>query len=129
MQAIALITIVVLDYDDAIDFYVRKLGFTLIEDTVMSPTKRWVQVSPHGPARGTSLLLAQATEQTQKAAVGNQTGGRVGFFLHTDDLAADYERLLNHQVTIIRPPEKHDYGHVLVFADLYGNKWDLIQPN
>lgn len=122
------LTLVVKDYDEAISFYVNKLGFTLIEDTVLSPQKRWVRVQPPGATNGAGLLLAQAASDLQEAAVGNQTGGRVFLFMHTDDLLSDYQRLVENKVKIIRGPEEHPYGKVLVFADLYGNLWDLIQP-
>ena len=126
-QKIAQITLVVQDYDEAIHFYTQKLHFTLIEDTPLSATKRWVVIAPPG-SNGCRLLLAQATSAEQKTRIGNQTGGRVFLFLHTDDIDRDYQNLLDHQITIIRPPSTEVYGKVLVFADLYGNLWDLIQP-
>lgn len=125
-QAIAHITLVVDNYDDAIDFYVNKLQFDLIEDTQLSPDKRWVLVRPKG--NGTcSLLLAQASNEQQKHAIGNQTGGRVALFLHTDDFHRDYQNLQEKGVSIVREAQEHDYGIVAVFEDLYGNQWDLIQ--
>lgn len=125
-QAIAHITLVVDNYDDAIDFYVNKLQFDLIEDTQLSPDKRWVLVRPKG--NGTcSLLLAQASNEQQKHAIGNQTGGRVALFLHTDDFHRDYQNLQDKGVSIVREAQEHDYGIVAVFEDLYGNQWDLIQ--
>ncbi|MBT9394660.1 VOC family protein [Hymenobacter sp. NST-14] len=126
-QRIALITLVVADYDEAIRFYTNKLGFRLVEDTPLSPEKRWVRVAPPG-AGGAELLLARAATPAQQAAIGNQTGGRVALFLYTNDLARDHARLLAHGVRIVRPPRTEPYGQVLVFADLYGTLWDLLQP-
>jgi len=127
-QTIALITLLVADYDPAIAFYTQKLGFTLIEDTPRpAEQKRWVVVAPPGSA-GPHLLLARATTPDQSAHVGNQTGGRVFAFLHTDDFHADYHRLLTNGVEFTRPPTTHPYGTVAVFKDLYGNLWDLLQP-
>jgi catechol 2,3-dioxygenase-like lactoylglutathione lyase family enzyme len=127
-QKIATITLVVNDYDEAITFYTEKLQFRLIEDTKLSETKRWVQIAPTGDSE-TCLLLAKASNEEQKNVVGCQTGGRVFLFLHTDNIARDYQNLQKNQVTIIRPPSKEVYGTVLVFADLYGNLWDLIERN
>lgn len=118
----------VADYDEAIAFYTQKLGFTLLEDTPLSPTKRWVVVAPPG-SEGCKLLLAKAADEAQQSRVGNQTGGRVFLFLYTDDLERDYQQLLAHGVTIVRPPRVESYGTVAVFADLYGNQWDLLQPS
>lgn len=126
-QRLALVTLVVPDYDEAIRFYTDKLGFRLVEDTPLSSEKRWVRVAPPGPG-GAELLLARAATPAQQAAIGNQTGGRVALFLYTDDLARDHARLLAHGVRIVRPPAAEPYGQVLVFADLYGNLWDLLQP-
>jgi catechol 2,3-dioxygenase-like lactoylglutathione lyase family enzyme len=126
-QRLAQISLVVDDYDKAIAFYVGVLGFELIEDTVMSDTKRWVVVKPQGDG-GCSLLLAKAANELQKAAVGNQTGGRVFLFLYTDDLSSDVENLRANKVEIIRGPVEEAYGKVAVFKDLYGNLWDLIEP-
>lgn len=126
-QQIAQFTIVVADYNEAISFYTGKLGFQLLEDTPLSAEKRWVRVAPPGNS-GCAILLAKAAGEQQQAAVGNQTGGRVGFFLHTDDFERDYSRLLQNGVKIIRPPATHPYGQVAVFADLYGNLWDLVEP-
>ncbi|MDU0368897.1 VOC family protein [Hymenobacter endophyticus] len=126
-QRIALITLVVTDYDAAISFYTEKLGFMLLEDTPLSLEKRWVRVAPPGTS-GPELLLAKAATPAQQAAVGNQTGGRVALFLYTDDLARDHTRLLSQGVRIVRPPRQEPYGNVLVFADLYGNLWDLLEP-
>ncbi len=119
-------TLVIRDYDEAIDFYVRKLGFTLIEDTVMSETKRWVVVSPG--ENSCRLLLAKAANEHQLSRVGDQTGGRVFLFLHTDDIKSDELRLRANGIRIVRGPSREAFGDVLVFEDLYGNLWDLIQP-
>jgi catechol 2,3-dioxygenase-like lactoylglutathione lyase family enzyme len=125
--SLAQIAIVVHDYDEAIAFYCDKLGFTLIEDTVMSASKRWVVVSPND-GNGCRLLLAKAANEEQASRVGNQTGGRVFLFLHTSNFDAMYNRLLEQQITIVRPPSSEAYGRVCVFADGYGNLWDLIEP-
>ena len=127
MQQIAQIALVVADYDEAIRFYTEKLHFTLIEDTQLSETKRWVVLCPKG-SDGCKLLLAKAANEQQQSRVGNQTGGRVFLFLHTDDFDGDYQNLLDHNITIIRPPSEEIYGKVAVFADLYGNLWDMIGP-
>jgi catechol 2,3-dioxygenase-like lactoylglutathione lyase family enzyme len=127
MQHIANISLVVYDYDEAIAFYTEKLRFTLLEDTVLSETKRWVRVAPPG-SQGCSLLLAKAASEEQRSRVGNQTGGRVFLFLHTDDFERDYANLLQHGVKIVRQPSHETYGTVAVFEDLYGNLWDLIEP-
>lgn len=124
---LANIALVVADYDEAIDFYVRKLGFVLVEDTVLSPVKRWVRVAP--PDGGDCcILLAKAANDEQKSRVGNQTGGRVFLFLHTDDFRRDYNRFTAAGVRFVRPPAEEPYGTVAVFEDLYGNLWDLIGP-
>jgi catechol 2,3-dioxygenase-like lactoylglutathione lyase family enzyme len=125
-QHLALISLVVADYDEAIAFYTEKLGFTLEEDTRLSDTKRWVRVAPPGGAGGCQLLLARAGDEAQRQHIGNQTGGRVFLFLHTDHFDEDYARLLAHGVTIVRPPSVEVYGTVTVFEDLYGNRWDLV---
>ena len=126
-QTIAYMALLVRDYEEAIDFYVGKLHFTLREDTVISDTKRWVLVSPPGSA-GCCLLLAKAANEEQQSRVGNQTGGRVFLFLNTGNFECDYQNLLDNEVTIVRKPNKETYGIVAVFADLYGNLWDLIEP-
>lgn len=126
-QSLARIALVVKDYDEAIAFYTQKLHFTLIEDTVLSPTKRWVVVSPPG-SDGCCLLLAKAANEEQQSRVGNQTGGRVFLFLFTDNFERDYNNLLQQNVTIVREPVVEIWGKVAVFADLYGNLWDLIEP-
>lgn len=122
------IAIVVHDYDEAIGFYCDKLHFTLLEDTKLSETKRWVKVRPPGSS-GASLLLAKAANNEQSSRIGNQTGGRVFLFLNTDNFERDYNNLLEHDITIIRQPSRENYGIVAVFSDIYGNLWDLIQPN
>ena len=127
-QHIAHIALVVADYDEAIRFYTEKLGFRLEEDTLLSDTKRWVIVSPPGSA-GCQLLLAKATNEEQQSRVGNQTGGRVFLFLYTDDFWRDYKDMVSKGILFIREPVTEPYGTVAVFADLYGNLWDLIQPS
>jgi catechol 2,3-dioxygenase-like lactoylglutathione lyase family enzyme len=126
-QSIAHITLVVDDYDEAIAFYTQRLNFILVEDTVLSEMKRWVLIAPPGPD-GCKLLLAKAASEEQKSRVGNQTGGRVGFFLYTDNFKRDYQSLQDNKVEIIRPAVQEPYGTIAVFADLYGNLWDLIEP-
>ena len=125
-QSIAHIALVVEDYDEAIEFYTEKLDFTLVDDTRQSETKRWVVVAPKGDG-GCSLLLAQGVGDEQRSRIGNQTGGRVFLFLRTDDFWRDYETLRNKDVRFVREPKVEDYGTVAVFADLYGNLWDLIE--
>ena len=126
-QHIAHIALVVDDYDEAIQFYTKKLNFTLKEDTVLSETKRWVIVTPPG-SDGCSLLLAKAANDEQKVRVGNQTGGRVFLFLHTDDLQRDYQNMKEQGISFVREPAIEEWGTVAVFKDLYGNLWDLIEP-
>ena len=126
-QYLAGISLVVNDYDEAIDFYTRKLSFTLLEDTRMSDTKRWVVIAPPG-STGCTLLLSKAGNDAQKAAVGNQTGGRVFLFLHTDNFDRDYNQMQEAGIEFIESPRQEAYGKVVVFADLYGNRWDLIEP-
>jgi len=127
-QRLVHITLLVDDYDRAIDFYTQKLNFKLVEDTVLSESKRWVLVSPPG-SEGCCLLLAKATNEEQSGRIGNQTGGRVFLFLETNDFKRDFENLQSNGVSIIREPVIEVYGTVAVFADLYGNLWDLIEPN
>lgn len=127
-QSMAHIAVVVAEYEEAIDFYTKKLHFDLIEDTQLTTDKRWVVVRPKG-SDGCSLLLAKGANEIQKSRIGNQTGGRVFLFLYTDDLSRDYENLIQHNVTIVKEPSSEPYGKVLVFEDLYGNLWDLIQPS
>ena len=126
-QHIAHIALVVNNYDEAIQFYTEKLNFTLIEDTKLSETKRWVLVAPKGKGQ-CCLLLAQAANEEQKSRVGNQTGGRVFLFLYTDDIRRDYNNMLLQKIKFVRPPSTEPYGTVAVFEDLYGNLWDLIEP-
>ncbi len=121
------VAVLVRDYDEAIAYYTGTLGFTLLEDRRLAPDKRWVRVAPPG-ARETSVLLARATTPPQLAAVGNQAGGRVWLFLHTDDFARDYAVFQARGVTFAEAPRHEDYGTVAVFTDLYGNRWDLIGP-
>ena len=126
-QRIAHIALVVDDYDDAIKFYTEKLNFILVEDTVLSETKRWVLVKPTGDA-GCCLLLAKAANEEQKTRVGNQTGGRVFLFLFTDDFRRDHKKMLSDNIKFVREPVEEPHGTVAVFEDLYGNLWDLIEP-
>jgi catechol 2,3-dioxygenase-like lactoylglutathione lyase family enzyme len=126
-QYIAHIALTVNDYDEAIAFYTKRLNFVLLEDTKLSDTKRWVIVQPPGNGQ-CSLLLAKAANEQQLQSVGNQTGGRVFLFLHTDDFWRDYNAMLQQQIKFVRVPVKEAYGTVAVFEDLYGNLWDLIGP-
>jgi catechol 2,3-dioxygenase-like lactoylglutathione lyase family enzyme len=126
-QRLAHITLLVRDYDDAIEFYTGKLHFTLIEDTLLSETKRWVLIAPPG-SNDCCLLLAKASSDEQLGRVGNQTGGRVFLFLYTDDFQRDYQNLISQEISIVREPTDEAYGKVAVFMDLYGNLWDLIEP-
>ncbi len=122
---VALATLLVADYDEAIDFYVRAVGFALVEDTDLGDGKRWVVVAPEG--EGTGLVLAKADGLAQLARVGDQTGGRVALFLSTDDFAADHARMARAGVCFVEEPRTERYGTVAVFEDLYGNRWDLIE--
>jgi lactoylglutathione lyase len=126
-QKLGYIALVVRDYDEAIAFYTTKLGFQLIEDTDLGNGKRWVRVRPPGSS-GTDLLLARAVNPEQASRIGNQTGGRVFLFLHTDDFWRDYQAMTARGVNFCRPPREESYGTVAVFQDLYGNQWDLLQP-
>jgi catechol 2,3-dioxygenase-like lactoylglutathione lyase family enzyme len=125
---IAHITLLVDDYDRAIDFYTRKLNFVLVEDTKLSDEKRWVLVKPQGP-ENFCLLLAKASNDEQKRSIGHQSGGRVFLFLQTDNFKRDYQSLIDNGIKIVREPKSEDYGTVAVFEDLYGNLWDLIEPS
>jgi catechol 2,3-dioxygenase-like lactoylglutathione lyase family enzyme len=125
---LVLSTIVVHDYDEAIRFYVDKIGFTLAEDTALEEGKRWVVVVPTSSDQS-GILLARANDAVQKARVGNQTGGRVSFFLSTTDFKESYKLLLGRGVRFCEQPRQEPYGTVAVFLDLYDNRWDLIQPN
>ena len=127
-QHLGLVSIVVRDYDEAIDFYVNQLGFRLVEDSPLpGQDKRWVVVAPDGTGQA-KLLLARADGPDQLARVGNQTGGRVFLFLHTDDFERDYQQYKSAGVVFVRGPVVEPYGTVAVFSDLYGNLWDLIGP-
>ena len=126
-QHIAHIALVVDDYDKAIQFYTQMLNFDLIEDTMLSENKRWVLVAPKGSSE-CKLLLARATSEEQVSRIGNQTGGRVFLFLHTDDFESNYQDLKSKGIEFVRGPSKEDYGTVAVFKDIYGNLWDLIEP-
>ncbi|MEV4949696.1 VOC family protein [Streptomyces sp. NPDC053755] len=128
MSSIALVTLVVRDYDEALAFYIDALGFDLVEDTGRGDGSRWVVVRPAGSPAGTGLLLARAADGDQESRVGAQTGGRVGFFLHTDDFARDHARMTAAGVRFLEEPRHEPYGSVAVFEDLYGNRWDLLQP-
>jgi catechol 2,3-dioxygenase-like lactoylglutathione lyase family enzyme len=124
---IAHVAFLVREYDEAIEFFTEKMKFTLVEDTVMGPNKRWVLVAPPG-APGASLLLARAATEEQAHLVGNQGGGRVFLFLRTDDFRRDYDGMRARGVTFLETPRQEAYGSVVVFQDLYGNKWDLLGP-
>ena len=127
-QTLALVSVVVPDYDEGIAFYVGVLGFRLVEDTALAePGKRWVVVAPEGSG-GSGLLLARAATEEQRSRIGNQTGGRVFLFLHTDDFARDHAAFRARGVRFLEEPRHEPYGTVAVFEDLYGNKWDLVQP-
>lgn len=125
-QTLGALSLLVRDYDEAIAWFVGRLGFRLLEDTPRGPGKRWVRVAPPG-ATETCLLLARAASEEQQALVGRQGGGRVWLFLHTDDFASDHARLLAAGVRFAEDPRHEDYGSVAVFEDLYGNRWDLVQ--
>lgn len=132
-QSLAHVSLVVREYDEAIEFFTRKLGFSVVEDTTIpEQNKRWVVVSPPGSGgaspSGTNLLLARASSPSQEHAVGNQTGGRVAFFLQTDDFERDYKAMLSKGVRFRGEPRNETYGTVAVFEDLYGNLWDLLGP-
>jgi catechol 2,3-dioxygenase-like lactoylglutathione lyase family enzyme len=130
MQTLGLVSLVVREYDEALAFYVGKLGFTLIEDSfVPEQNKRWVVIEPPGASGGgAKLLLARGSNAEQQSRIGNQTGGRVFLFLYTDDFARDYQSYKDKGVVFVREPKVEPYGTVAVFQDLYGNLWDLVQP-
>lgn len=129
IQSIVHIALVVKDYDDAIEFYTKKLNFTLIEDTYQAEQdKRWVVVAPPGSS-GTTILLARASNSNQENFIGNQSGGRVFLFLGTDDFYRDYNEMVEKKIEFVRAPSVQSYGTVAVFKDLYGNLWDLIEFN
>jgi catechol 2,3-dioxygenase-like lactoylglutathione lyase family enzyme len=125
-QTLGHVALVVRDYDEALAFFTELLGFQVIEDTPLEPGKRWVVVSPPGSG-GTSLLLARAATPEQASRIGNQTGGRVFLFLHTDDFWRDYRQMTDRGIKFRRPPREEPYGTVAVFEDLYGNLWDLLE--
>jgi catechol 2,3-dioxygenase-like lactoylglutathione lyase family enzyme len=127
-QKIAHVALLVRDYDEAILFFTEKLKFSLVEDTALSDTKRWVLVAPPG-AKECCLLLAKAADEEQQKSIGNQTGGRVFMFLFTNDFWRDYDEMIARGVRFVRQPVKEEYGTVAVFEDLYGNLWDLLEPN
>jgi uncharacterized glyoxalase superfamily protein PhnB len=127
MNTLGMITIVIDEYDAAIKHYVEDLGFTLIEDSSLTPDKRWVVVAPSN--EGANILLAKAANETQKAAIGNSTGGRVGFFMYTTEFSQTYELYKSRGIRFIEEPRQEAYGQVVVFKDKYGNKWDLIEQN
>jgi catechol 2,3-dioxygenase-like lactoylglutathione lyase family enzyme len=124
-RRVGYVTVLVHDYDEAIDYYTKVLGFHLIENTPLSPQKRWVLVSPDAEGK-TCLLLARAASEAQSARVGDQTGGRVFLFLHTADFWADYHAMRSRGVQFEEAPRQEEYGMVAVFTDLYGNRWDLL---
>lgn len=127
IQSIVHISLLVKDYDEAIEFYTKKLHFTLIEDTYQpEQDKRWVVISPPGSS-GTTILLARASKPEQLSFIGNQAGGRVFLFLATDDFWRDYKEMIDNNIEFVRKPQEQDYGTVSVFKDLYGNLWDLVQ--
>jgi catechol 2,3-dioxygenase-like lactoylglutathione lyase family enzyme len=125
-QSIGYVALVVRDYDEAIAYFTRGLGFRLLEDSPREGGKRWVVVAPRGPG-GASLLLARAATPEQERSIGNQAGGRVGFFLHSDDFARTYASLQKNGVRFVEAPRSEPYGRVVVFEDLYGNRWDLLE--
>ena len=125
-QSIGGITVLVSEYDEAIAWYTGMLGFVLCEDAPLPDGKRWVRIAPPGTT-GTSLLLARAATEAQRTRIGDQTGGRVALFLHTDDFVRDYEAMAGRGVRFVEPPREEPYGTVAVFTDLYGNRWDLLE--
>ncbi len=127
-RSIAALALVVRDYDEAIAFFTKVLRFEIIEDTPLGGGKRWVVVAPSN-SQGASLLLAKAATPEQKTHIGNQTGGRVFLFLHTDDFEGDYEYMQSQGIQFAEEPRDEPYGRVVIFFDLYGNKWDMIQPH
>jgi catechol 2,3-dioxygenase-like lactoylglutathione lyase family enzyme len=126
-QSLAHVTLLVRNYDEALDFFTRALGFRVNEDTPLSPSKRWLLIAPAN-SYGTNLLLAEATTPEQTQCIGKQAAGRVFLFLHTDDFWRDYRQMQSHNVKFLESPRQEPYGTVAVFEDLYGNKWDLLQP-
>jgi catechol 2,3-dioxygenase-like lactoylglutathione lyase family enzyme len=126
-NALVAVTLVVRDYDEAIEYFTGRLGFTLVEDSPLPDGKRWVMVAPDG-SPGLRVLLARASTPSQEDAIGRQTGGRVSFFLHTSDFERAHRQMCERGVTFLEAPRREPYGTVAVFADLYGNRWDLIEP-
>ncbi|MVN20036.1 VOC family protein [Mucilaginibacter arboris] len=126
-RIIAHVTLVVDDYDKAIEYFTTKLGFVLVEDTVLTTTKRWVLIAPSTSVES-CILLAKAANEKQKLSIGNQTGGRVAFFLYTNDFRRDFAIMSTNGVEFVREPKEEPYGTVAVFKDLYGNLWDLLEP-
>lgn len=127
MQTIAQVTLIVPDYDSGLAFYVGQMGFDLVTDTALGNGKRWVTVRPPN-STGAALLLTEPRDTRQKRRIGDQTGGRVGFFLYTDDFAADHALMLKRGIVFLEKPRNEPYGTVAVFQDTFGNKWDLLQP-
>lgn len=125
-EVLAAVTLVVRDYDEAIEYFTKSLGFQLVEDSPREGGKRWVLVEPAG-SPGLGILLARAATPEQERSIGNQTGGRVSFFLHTTDFQTTYARMREREVAFVEAPRSEPYGMVVVFADLYGNRWDLIE--
>jgi uncharacterized glyoxalase superfamily protein PhnB len=125
MNTLGMIAIIVDDYDNAISHFVNDLGFSLIEDSVLSPEKRWVVVAPSED--GAKILLAKASNEAQRAVIGNSTGGRVGFFLYTTDFNQTFQKFKSNGIEFIEEPRQEPYGQVVVFRDKFGNKWDLIE--
>ena len=125
MSTLGMIAIVIDEYDRAISHYVNDLGFTLIEDTPLSTDKRWVVVAPS--ENGARILLARASNENQRAAIGNSTGGRVGFFLYTSEFTQTFQNFQSKGIEFLESPRQEEYGQVVVFKDMYGNKWDLIE--
>jgi catechol 2,3-dioxygenase-like lactoylglutathione lyase family enzyme len=127
-QEIAHVSLIVENYDEALEFYTQKLHFSIIEDTKLTDSKRWILIGPPG-SKGCNLLLAKAANEEQISRLGDQTGGRVFLFLNTDNFERDYQNLIKNEIKIVREPVVESYGTVAVFADLYGNLWDLIEPS
>jgi putative peptidoglycan lipid II flippase len=127
LRSLTAVTFLVPSYDEGLAFFCNILGFAVLEDASLSPTKRWVLVAP-SPGAGAALVLAVPSNERQRARIGDQTGGRVGFFLHSNDFWRDYENLLGRGVNLLEKPRREPYGLVAVFVDPWGGKWDLLQP-